>query len=542
MAGQISRFGTRSSASSPPTTAPPVAPSPPSRPRGRTLPPVTGNDATTAGLQRIISGDQYNTISKPSEIVAAAAADVAVQLLPGQTPTAQATVFDTPSQLFTPVVVTKDNIKAEIIDKGIVKVTDICTAPTPRPAPRSGSPPHERRSTPPPSPRTGRPRACAAGPGPARHPSASAPSTPSTTSTSTSAPARSSRSSATTAPASRRWSRPSPGCTARRRHDRVRRDGRSRSTPRARPRARHRDGVPGPRALREPRCRRQPLPRPRARPVCTLDEVAMERARGGCSGSCRRDPDVRIPVASLSGGQRQTVAIARSLLGEPKVVILDEPTAALGVAQTAEVLDLVERLRERGLGVILISHNMADVRAVADRVVVLRLGRNNGVFHVAGRQQEEIIAAITGANDNVVTRRAARRGAQRPTSSRRNATTPTPRRARRHPAGRAATAGRARSTPPRLGGRSAAFWHRAALRRPRLAPRRRRAGRHLDGLPDRSTGSSSPRDNLVNLTLRVAARRHDRPGHRAACCCSARSTCRSARSAGCRRRSSPCSS
>ena len=121
-----------------------------------------------------------------------------------------------------------------------------------------------------------------------------------------------------------------------------------------------------------------------------------------------RIPSVRIPIASLSGGQRQIVAIARSLIGEPKLVILDEPTAALGVEQTAQVLDLVERLRERGLAVILISHNMADVKAVADRVAVLRLGRNNGVFPVKTTSQEEIISAITGATDNAVTRRKAR--------------------------------------------------------------------------------------------------------------------------------------
>jgi D-xylose transport system ATP-binding protein len=120
-----------------------------------------------------------------------------------------------------------------------------------------------------------------------------------------------------------------------------------------------------------------------------------------------RIPSVRIAVASLSGGQRQTIAIARSLVGEPEIVILDEPTAALGVAQTAEVLNLVERLRENGLGVILISHNMADVRAVADRVVVLRLGRNNGTFVTKDVTHEEIITAITGAADSVVTRRAA---------------------------------------------------------------------------------------------------------------------------------------
>lgn len=142
----------------------------------------------------------------------------------------------------------------------------------------------------------------------------------------------------------------------------------------------------------------------------TLDEVEMEQR----SWTLLRElsakiPSVRIPVASLSGGQRQTVAIARSLIGEPRIVILDEPTAALGVAQTAEVLNLIERLRERGLGVLLISHNMADVMAVADRVVVLRLGRNNGVFNVADVSTETIIAAITGATDNAVTRRAAAR-------------------------------------------------------------------------------------------------------------------------------------
>ncbi|MEZ0161485.1 ATP-binding cassette domain-containing protein [Streptomyces althioticus] len=140
-----------------------------------------------------------------------------------------------------------------------------------------------------------------------------------------------------------------------------------------------------------------------------LDEVEMERrSRELLDTLSIRIPSVRIPIASLSGGQRQVVAIARSMLGEPKLVILDEPTAALGVEQTAQVLDLVERLRERGHAVILISHNMADVKAVADKVAVLRLGRNNGVFEVKSTSQEEIISAITGATDNAVTRRAAR--------------------------------------------------------------------------------------------------------------------------------------
>jgi len=131
-----------------------------------------------------------------------------------------------------------------------------------------------------------------------------------------------------------------------------------------------------------------------------LDEVGMEeRTWTLLRELAAKIPSVRIPVASLSGGQRQTVAIARSLIGEPRVIILDEPTAALGVAQTAEVLNLIERLRERGHGVILISHNMADVMAVADRVVVLRLGRNNGVYNVVDVTSETLIAAITGAVD-----------------------------------------------------------------------------------------------------------------------------------------------
>lgn len=140
-----------------------------------------------------------------------------------------------------------------------------------------------------------------------------------------------------------------------------------------------------------------------------IDEVTMEKnSRELLSTLSIRIPSVRIPIASLSGGQRQVVAIARALIGDPKVVILDEPTAALGVEQTAQVLDLVERLRERNLGVILISHNMADVKAVADTVNVLRLGKNNGSFPVKDTSQETIIAAITGATDNAVTRRAVR--------------------------------------------------------------------------------------------------------------------------------------
>ncbi|HEV7191948.1 MAG TPA: ATP-binding cassette domain-containing protein [Jatrophihabitantaceae bacterium] len=141
----------------------------------------------------------------------------------------------------------------------------------------------------------------------------------------------------------------------------------------------------------------------------TLDEEEMEsRSWTLLRQLSARIPSVRVAVASLSGGQRQTVAIARSLVGDPRIVILDEPTAALGVAQSAEVLNLIERLRERGLGIILISHNMADVQAVADRVTVLRLGRNNGDFRIPDVSYEQIISAITGATDNVVSRRVER--------------------------------------------------------------------------------------------------------------------------------------
>ena len=150
-----------------------------------------------------------------------------------------------------------------------------------------------------------------------------------------------------------------------------------------------------------------------------LDEVEMERRTHELLAQMSvQIPEPRTAVASLSGGQRQSVAIARALLGEPSLIILDEPTAALGVAQTAQVLDLIERVRSRGHAVLLISHNLADVFAVADRVVVLRLGRNAGDFEVNKATQEQVVAAITGASDNVVARRAARRGSQQETSIR----------------------------------------------------------------------------------------------------------------------------
>jgi len=104
---------------------------------------------------------------------------------------------------------------------------------------------------------------------------------------------------------------------------------------------------------------------------------------------------VRQPVATLSGGQRQSVAVARAVMWNSRVVILDEPTAALGVAQTRQVLDLVRRLAEQGLAVVLISHNLHDIFEVADRITVLRLGRNVGVYERAATSQQEIVSAIT---------------------------------------------------------------------------------------------------------------------------------------------------
>lgn len=106
---------------------------------------------------------------------------------------------------------------------------------------------------------------------------------------------------------------------------------------------------------------------------------------------------VRDRVGELSGGQRQAVAIARTLMGDPSIVILDEPTASLATTQRMEVLNQIVQLRARGLGVIMISHNLDDVGAVADRVVVLRHGRNNGVFDVRSTTTEQVHLAMTGA-------------------------------------------------------------------------------------------------------------------------------------------------
>src|SRR5207248_83233 len=130
----------------------------------------------------------------------------------------------------------------------------------------------------------------------------------------------------------------------------------------------------------------------------SLDEIHMEEQ----TLNTLKTLDVKLPsarslVSTLSGGQRQSIAVAKSVLRKAQVVLLDEPTAALGVAQTRQVLNLIRRLRDQGLAVVVISHNLADVFEVVDRVVVLRLGRRVGTFDIKTTTPERIVAAITGA-------------------------------------------------------------------------------------------------------------------------------------------------
>ena len=132
-------------------------------------------------------------------------------------------------------------------------------------------------------------------------------------------------------------------------------------------------------------------------PLFRLREAPMEQRTSETlqSLAVTTIKSVRQPVATLSGGQRQSVAVARSVLWNNRVVFLDEPTAALGVAQTRQVLDLVKRLGEQGLAVVIVSHNLNDVFEVADRITVLRLGRNVGVYEKSATNEQEIVRAIT---------------------------------------------------------------------------------------------------------------------------------------------------
>jgi D-xylose transport system ATP-binding protein len=135
-----------------------------------------------------------------------------------------------------------------------------------------------------------------------------------------------------------------------------------------------------------------------------LNEAAMEHRTAETlkSLAVTTISSIRQPVATLSGGQRQSVAVAKAVQWNSKLVLLDEPTAALGVAQTEQVLALVRRLGEQGLGVVLISHNLHDVFETADRITVLRLGRNVGVFDRRTTTQQAIVEAITAGRPTKV--------------------------------------------------------------------------------------------------------------------------------------------
>ncbi len=139
------------------------------------------------------------------------------------------------------------------------------------------------------------------------------------------------------------------------------------------------------------------LGRERIRSGVVLDEPGMERAARETldSLSVTTLRSVRQRVIGLSGGQRQAVAVAKSVMWNSKLVILDEPTAALGVAQTRQVLDLVRRLAERDLGVVIISHNLHDIFECADRITVLRLGQQVALYERANTTQQEVVHAIT---------------------------------------------------------------------------------------------------------------------------------------------------
>ncbi len=146
------------------------------------------------------------------------------------------------------------------------------------------------------------------------------------------------------------------------------------------------------------------LGRERTRAGFVLDESSMERSSRETldSLSVTTLRSVRQTVAGLSGGQRQAVAVAKSVMWDSKLVILDEPTAALGVAQTRQVLDLVQRLAERGLGVVIITHNLHDVFEAADRITVLRLGQRVAMLDRSATTQQEVVHAITaGTLDHV---------------------------------------------------------------------------------------------------------------------------------------------
>ncbi len=133
-----------------------------------------------------------------------------------------------------------------------------------------------------------------------------------------------------------------------------------------------------------------------------LRRAAMEqRTREVLAGLDVRIRDLSVPIGNLSGGQRQSVAVCRAILADPRLVMLDEPTAALGVAQRKQVLALIERLKAQGRGVIVISHDLGDVQHVADRVIVMRLGRKVGELTRGQFSRDDLVALITGSRETM---------------------------------------------------------------------------------------------------------------------------------------------
>jgi simple sugar transport system ATP-binding protein len=132
-------------------------------------------------------------------------------------------------------------------------------------------------------------------------------------------------------------------------------------------------------------------------PIAVIDYAAMRSRAGALFAQLKSETRPRDLVRRMSGGQRQAVAIARTLLSQPRIVLMDEPTAAISVRQVAEVLDLIRRLRDSGISVVLISHRMPDVFAVGDRIAVLRRGRLVASKPIATSSPEEVTGLITGA-------------------------------------------------------------------------------------------------------------------------------------------------
>ena len=191
---------------------------------------------------------------------------------------------------------------------------------------------------------------------------------------------------------------------------------------------------------------------------------------------------IRQPVATLSGGQRQSVAVARAVMWNSRLVILDEPTAALGVSQTEQVLAARRALAEQGLAVILISHNLHDIFEVGDRITVLRLGRDIGVYERAKTTQEEVVHAITAGSSD--------QGLRHPGDRERR---------RRHDAD---------ATALPVEAEQQSYWERAAPQRPHGQPRQRarhrRARVRRPLLRPRPRRTASPRSTSSNLIGQLA--------------------------------------